>query len=212
MDLEQFTRLDLPVPPIFEEILGYKGDGRFVAFYWTPSGDELMYTDGRISADGEYAPWLLWTRHIAVGAALFGFDFGSSETDAKHWLLLDRKERRFYVGEADQVARFFQQLPEAMEAREAWDALSAEERKRLQTEAWENVQEAMKRIPQLTVEDIQQRMQEARRLYRKLAMWLDQQSVTCPACGHSYPAGMWNGNQLACPSCGKLYWMALVEQ
>jgi hypothetical protein len=210
MDLEEFICLNLLVPPKFEAALGYEGDARFVAFYWEPAGDELMYTNGQISANGEYAPWILWRRHIATAPTLFGYDFGSSDTPARHWLLLDREDRRFYVGEADQVARFFHQLPEAIEAREAWEALDPEERKRLQTEAWGSVQEAMKRMPQVTMADIEERVRNAHRLYRKLSVWLDQQAVVCPSCDHSYPAGAWNGNSHSCPGCGAIYWIGIA--
>jgi hypothetical protein len=48
-----------------------------------------------------------------------------------HWLLLDREERRFYVIPARDGERFFAELPEAVEERRRWEALSPEERERL---------------------------------------------------------------------------------
>lgn len=41
-ELDRFARLALPVPPLFGAALGYSGDARYVAFYWTPAGDEFM--------------------------------------------------------------------------------------------------------------------------------------------------------------------------
>jgi hypothetical protein len=37
------TPLDLPVPPMLEEALGYAGASRWVAFHWERCGDELRY-------------------------------------------------------------------------------------------------------------------------------------------------------------------------
>ena len=211
MNREPFTRLNLPVPPDFERALGYPGNARHVAFYWAPTGDELMTTDGQVSATGEYAPWLLWVRHISVVPTLFGFDFGNSDAPAKHWLLLDRKERRFYAGGADPMARFFSELPEAVAARRAWEALSAEEQKRIQTSAWQQLQEALEHLPEVKREDVTRRLREVRLQCRKLALWLDQQPVTCPACGHTAPAGAWSQGH-SCPNCGESYWIALADR
>lgn len=48
--LTQFVNLKLPAPPGFEAALGYTGERRYGAFYWSPLGDELRYTDGETSA------------------------------------------------------------------------------------------------------------------------------------------------------------------
>jgi hypothetical protein len=37
------NRLSVPVPPMLEAAIGYTGDAHYVAFYWTPGGDEAMY-------------------------------------------------------------------------------------------------------------------------------------------------------------------------
>ncbi len=43
-------------PPMLCEAVGYSGSARYVGFYWTPYGDEIIYTDGRLSADGDWHP------------------------------------------------------------------------------------------------------------------------------------------------------------
>jgi hypothetical protein len=206
------TPLNLPVPPMFERALGYEGDARYVAFDWMPGGDELMYHDGTVSADGDYNPWLLWTRHITTAAVLAGYHFGNSDEPAQHWLLLDREERRFYVIPARDGERFFAELPEAVEERRRWEALSPEERERLQREAWARFQEAFKEIPKPSMEDIHQRIEESHRRYLELAQWLDEQQASCPACHHLAPAKVWEANSLNCIACGANYWLALVTR
>jgi hypothetical protein len=40
------------MPRNWERAFGYDGEARYVCFYWTPLGDEAMYDDGQIAADG----------------------------------------------------------------------------------------------------------------------------------------------------------------
>lgn len=92
------TPLDLPVPPMLEEALGYVGTARWVAFHWTPYGDELQYDDGTLSADGSWHAWLTFVRHLRIAPVLAPYHFGNSEEEAQHWLLLDRETRTVFVG------------------------------------------------------------------------------------------------------------------
>ncbi len=95
--LERLTKTSTPVPPMLAEAVGYTGQSRFVAIHWG-GGDEAYYDDGMISATGEYAPYLLYLRHPAIWPHLVGFNFGNSDEDATHWLLLDREEEVAYAG------------------------------------------------------------------------------------------------------------------
>lgn len=207
---DPFTDLKLTVPPGFEAALGYAGDRRYVAFYWSPIGDELMYTDGETSADGEYSAWLLWSRHITVAPALTGFDFGSSEAPARHWLLFDRQDRRVYAGDAGQVEAFLAAQPDLLEARRAWEALSPEDQEQRLSEALAHLNQALAARPMPSGEDVERYLQESYRRGRKLAMWLDQQPVVCPACGQATFAALWQAERPPCPSCGAGYWEARV--
>ena len=142
MTSSDLTPLPIPVPPQLEEALGYEGDARWVAFYWTPAGDEAMYDDGQCSGDGDWMGYLAYVDHPAVaihllrpcpaclgrgttndlenepcdfcdGAGLLPLNLGSSDFEADHWLVIDRQERRAYVAPVDVAASFLrQQWPE----------------------------------------------------------------------------------------------------
>jgi hypothetical protein len=85
--------VDLPLPPELVETLGYRGDARFVGFFWSPLGDQLIATDGVNSGTGQSWAYLAYRRHRAVAPLLAGFDLGSSEEDAVHMLLIDRERQ-----------------------------------------------------------------------------------------------------------------------
>jgi hypothetical protein len=94
---EQPTSLEVPVPPMLEEALGYMGHARYVAFYWEPMGDECRVDDGQLDADAHWEAFLSYTQHRRVKPALQGYNLGSSESEAVHWLLLDRVKRELSV-------------------------------------------------------------------------------------------------------------------
>src|SRR5579859_616032 len=103
LDLRPF-RIYVPVPPMLAEAIGYTGqvfghslDARWVGFYWERSGDEANYDDGRASGTGEYTGYQAFIDHPKVAVHLRHFDFGSSETLPRHYLLLDRAEHRLYA-------------------------------------------------------------------------------------------------------------------
>ena len=87
-----------PVPPMLESAFGYTGDAPFVAFYWEPCGDELAWRDGQRSVVGaSWYAWLSFLRHPAIAPILVAYHFGSSETEADDWLILDRLNRQIAV-------------------------------------------------------------------------------------------------------------------
>jgi hypothetical protein len=103
LDLRPY-QLYVPVPPMLAEAIGYTGqmfghplDARWVGFYWEMSGDEVMYDDGQASGTGEYTGYQAFVDHPKVAVHLRHFDFGSSETRPRHYLLLDRSEHRLYA-------------------------------------------------------------------------------------------------------------------
>jgi hypothetical protein len=101
--------LDLPVPPMLEEALGYAGASRWVAFHWSPYGDELQYDDGTLSADGSWHAWLTFVHHRRSAPTLAPYHFGNSEEEAQHWLLLDRETRTLSVGAVGDVQQCLRQ-------------------------------------------------------------------------------------------------------
>ncbi len=101
---------------MLEVALGYNGKADFVAFYWTPHGDELVYRDasGQICEGANWNAWLVFVHHPAIASFLSPFDLGNSEEESKHWLLLDRNARVLYIGTADQVDRCLSEMPTAL--------------------------------------------------------------------------------------------------
>src|SRR5713226_3231944 len=115
LDLRPF-HLYAPVPPLLAEALGYTSqvfgqllDARWVGFYWESSGDKAMYDDGRACGTGEYTGYQAFVDHPKVAVHLRHFDFGSSETRPRHYLLLDRAEYRLYALPVRLAQRFLHQ-------------------------------------------------------------------------------------------------------
>ncbi len=103
LDMRPFL-LYVPVPPMLAEAIGYTGqvfghplDARWVGFYWERSGDEANYDDGRAMGTGEYTGYQAFVDHPKVAVHLRHFDFGSSETRPRYYLLLDRAEHHLYA-------------------------------------------------------------------------------------------------------------------
>ncbi len=103
LDLRPF-QLYVPIPPMLAEAIGYTGqvfshalNARWVGFYWERSGDEANYDDGSASGTGDYTGYQAFVDHPKVAVHLRHFDFGSSETRPRHYLLLDRDEHRLYA-------------------------------------------------------------------------------------------------------------------
>ena len=98
------------LPRNWERAFGYDGDARYVAFYWTPVGDEALYDDGQVAGDGNWRMYLtLRYRHPELD---WRYNVGYSDLDDDHWLLLDRQSRDLVVmPRAEAQARLRQQWP-----------------------------------------------------------------------------------------------------
>ena len=105
MEYPQLKHIAVSPPPMLAEAIGYPGRARYVAFYWTPYGDEVIYTDGRRSADGCWHAWLLFTRHRMIAPYLQEYNLGNSNEGATDWLLVDRETYALYVGTPGEVLR-----------------------------------------------------------------------------------------------------------
>jgi len=100
--------LFLPVPPMFERSVGYRGESRLVAFYWD-SCEELCFLDDSLATGTiDAAGWQIFVGHPFVRRHLRPYDLGSGEFAARHWLLLDRRERRFHIGAREDVETFLE--------------------------------------------------------------------------------------------------------
>ncbi len=99
------VKLPLPVPPGFAWFSGYRSTRRYVAFSWMAVQDGLVYEDGTTSGLGFWKPYSLFLSARFVQRTLFPFELGSVDQKAHHRLLLDRRERIFYAGYAQDVRR-----------------------------------------------------------------------------------------------------------
>jgi hypothetical protein len=185
--MQNCLRLSVPVPPMLEAALGYAGTARYVALYWRPAGDALVWDEGWRSADGAWQGCLTFTRHPRVAPALAPYEFGDSDTPATHWLLLDREARTCCVGTAAAVQQaLYMENPAPDMA--AWPGLGAVP---LLPALTENALQAFLegfRDVQVTIapEEIHQQLAAHARVLDELTAWLDAQArekerYTCAA-------------------------------
>ncbi len=109
MSLDSLRTLPILVPPMLEQALGYNGQARLVAFYWSARCDQAMFDDGVVSADAEQPTYQSLLEHPLVAAHLCAYDLGSSEQEARQWLLPDREARVLYALPAREAARLLYQ-------------------------------------------------------------------------------------------------------
>jgi hypothetical protein len=161
------TPLNIPVPPMLARAIGYKGKARFVSFQWTPYGDETDYSDGRVSATGNWQAFLAFIHHPAVSHHLKDYDLGSSDSEAKHALILDQKELALFVAPVREAEKFLsEQWP-----KEPPVTMSQEEYTALVMKALKNV----KPPKDVNIAEIQRRIERQYALVEELQQWLDKQ-------------------------------------
>ena len=160
--------LHVPVPPQLEAAVEYHGDARYLAIYWTPAGDEAMVTDGRTTHDGCWWGYQAFVDHPLMMLALAGqpYDLGSSETDATHWLVIDRKTRTIALAPRPQAEAFLTQqypaLPIVHLTREEWLAAIQAASAQLQAH-----------LAQTAVLDIRERLDAQNQIIREMTAWLN---------------------------------------
>jgi hypothetical protein len=161
------TPLNVPVPPMLARAIGYTGKARFVSFQWTPYGDETDYSDGRVSATGNWQAFLAFIQHPAVSPHLKDYDFGSSDSEAKHALILDQKELTLFVAPVREAEKFLSEqwpkVPPVTMSQEAYTAL---------------VMKALKNVTpptDVSIAEIQRRIERQYALVDELQQWLDKQ-------------------------------------
>jgi hypothetical protein len=166
--------INIPVPPMLEQALGYEGQHRYVAFWWEPAGDELAWDDGQSGVVGaNWHAWLIYEQHPRVAPHLESYQLGNSDEPARHWLLLDRQERMLYVGTTPDVTRFLaQHTPLAPAITPGEDAVSLEDALNM---GIDKLLASMREIPPPSQAEIRKRMEEQARLEADLVVWLDHQ-------------------------------------
>jgi hypothetical protein len=161
--------LDIPVPPMLEQAIGYDGEGRWVAFYWMPGGDEVIYDDGRFSTDGTWQAYLLYVQHATVAPHLAAYNLGNSDQEAEHYLLLDRQERRMYVATIEEAQRVLH---------DQWPREDVRGLEPLTVEDWQRIEDRIRaQLARPTdMREIEVRMREEQAQLQALATWLDQRN------------------------------------
>jgi hypothetical protein len=164
--------LNVTVPPMLEEAIGYTGSGRFVAFYWTPYGDEVMFDDGLYSGTGEWDGFLTFIRHPAIAPALQFYHLGDSDTEAEHALVLDREARKLFVAPIEQTSRFLQEqwphMPEGEPLTMTAEEMMQSFMDALNIENWQEVSSVV------NTEEITCRMEVHYALVQEMTTWLDE--------------------------------------
>jgi len=155
--------LPVAVPPMLEASIGYTGKARLVAFFFD-AGDEAYYSDGHITACGEWDAYELFINHPLVAPSLRGYDLGSSEAPPAYYLLLDRQARALSAAPVALAQRLL---------REQWGAAAQSDLALVVTEAeWEElVADLMVRVTYPSPAQIMESWQEHRRLVEQLAAW-----------------------------------------
>jgi hypothetical protein len=103
-----------PVPPMLAKAIGYTGDARYNGGRGGVCGDEAEYFDGRRSATGNWQAFLAYIQHPAVSPLLEKYDLGSSDSEAKHCLILDRKKLELLIAPVKEARAFLtEQWPPA---------------------------------------------------------------------------------------------------
>jgi hypothetical protein len=85
--------------------LGYRGEQRFVLFYYEPRGDEVMWKDGRSYGFGQ-GGWCVFLQHIMPLADRYEVDLGSSTASGTHVLLVDRELELAYFVQRQRAEQF----------------------------------------------------------------------------------------------------------
>jgi hypothetical protein len=140
--------------------LGYRGEAQFVSFQWTPYGDETHDSDGRVQATGNWQVFLAFIHHPAVSPLLSDYDLGSSDSEAKHVLILDQKQLTLYIAPVKEAEKFLsEQWPKEPPIR-----MSQEEYAVLVTKALKNLRPPKK----VSVDEIQWRIEQQYALVEEL--------------------------------------------
>jgi hypothetical protein len=114
------------LPRNWERALGYPGDARWMAAYWTPGDgeDEAVYADGLMTGSANFGPYLSLTRQCKLEITLALQEIracstanalsaihllGSPENDASYHLVLDLMERKICVAPKRASTEFLKQ-------------------------------------------------------------------------------------------------------
>ena len=163
-EAQGLTPLRIPAPPMLSKVIGYTGEARYVSFQWTPYGDEADYSDGRVSATGNWQAFLAYIQHAAVSPFLKAYDLGSSDNEARHALILDRHKLNIMIAPVKEAQTFLSaQWPPQAPIR-----MTQEEYLAMVSQALKS----MKQPDDIDIEGIQRRIEEQYTLVEEIQQWL----------------------------------------
>ena len=166
-------RLAAPVPPQLEAAVEYRGEARFFGIFWQPAGDEAMVTDGRTTHDGCWWGYQAFVDHPLMMLALAGhhYDLGSSDTDATHWLIIDRETRTIALAPRPHAEAFLTQqhpaLPTLHLTRDDWLAVIQAASAQWQAQ-----------LTQTAEMDVRARLAAQNQIIREMTDWLNARLAT----------------------------------
>ncbi len=161
--------LDIPVPPQLEAAVEYHGTARYFGLYWTPSGDEVVVTDGRSAHDGCWWGYQAFVDHPLSLIPLAGqrYHLGSSDEPATHWLIIDRQTRLISIAPAGEALRFLNaQHPPLLRTQ-----LTAEEWRAAIEAAHAQLQANLDRVNSI---DVRAALERQNAVVSDMSTWLDQ--------------------------------------
>ncbi len=104
-----FIKAPFLTPAGFLRSFGYPGARRFVALFWTPMGDEACFDDGQSSACGLSDNWLylslLRRKDVWAWRDENELNFGNSDEEAGHWLVVDADTGEVYAAGVESARR-----------------------------------------------------------------------------------------------------------
>ncbi|HTP11148.1 MAG TPA: hypothetical protein VMP08_22995 [Anaerolineae bacterium] len=161
--------LKVPIPPQLEAAVGYRGAAHFFGLYWTPAGDEAMVTDGRTTHDGCWWGYQAFVDHPVVMLALAGhrYDLGSSDSDATHWLVIDRETRTASLAPRAAAEQFLAEQHPALPCIELtpkeWEALVKDVSAQLR-----------RSMEEVDLCDVREQLAAQNTIVGEMTAWLDQ--------------------------------------
>ncbi len=126
-----------------------------------------MVSDGRTTATGEWQGFLAYVQHPVIYPTLYRFDLGSSETEAKAWLVIDRQERKAWIAKPSDARAFLaHQWPQSKQVFHIQDL----------DQLMELVIDQFKQIDTVTVQDVMHCMENTQKAVAALTAWLNEQA------------------------------------
>ncbi|MGE5609935.1 MAG: hypothetical protein ACM359_11825 [Bacillota bacterium] len=100
-----FMMLKKSLHPWVDRKLGYFGDARFVMFYYEPRGEEVIWRDSH-SYGFAAGAWCFFSDEIAPLAESYHVNLGSSQSQGREALIIDRLQRQAYFAERKTAEQF----------------------------------------------------------------------------------------------------------